>query len=85
MKPAIADDPALAEPAVEFSQWLLARKPQWEGTLLFDPGKVRYRRMLYEGAAVLARLSPGEVAHYLGLNPWPSAGSSIGFDREELL
>jgi CRP-like cAMP-binding protein len=69
VKRVVASDPAMAEQSVKFSQWLLARKQQREEALLCDPVEVRYRRMRDEEAALLARLSQGDIARYLRVTP----------------
>lgn len=65
----VASDRVLAEHSVKFSQWLLARKQQREEALLCDTVEVRYRRMLKEEAALLTRLSQGDIARYLRVTP----------------
>jgi CRP-like cAMP-binding protein len=66
---AIDADPAFARQAAAFSQWLLARKQQREEALLCDSAETRYRRMLVEEAALLARLPQGDIARFLRVTP----------------
>ncbi len=65
----IRSDPAFGLKVTAFSQWLVARKQQREEALLCDSAETRYRNMLKDEPALLARLPQGDIARFLRVTP----------------
>jgi CRP-like cAMP-binding protein len=65
----IRSDPAFSLEVAAFSQWLVTRKQQREEALLCDSAETRYRNMLEDEPALLARLPQGDIARFLRVTP----------------
>lgn len=55
--------------ALAFSQWVIRRKQMREAALLSLSPEARYRALLDNAPAALARLPQGDIARFLGITP----------------
>jgi CRP-like cAMP-binding protein len=66
---AAAQDGAVRDAALAFSQWLIGRKQAREAALLSLTPEGRYRALLAAAPLALARLPQGDIARFLGITP----------------
>lgn len=66
---ALADTPDLLRSFADFSAWVLRRKQAREEMLLCLSAEDRYRQLLAQEPALVARLMQSDIARYIGITP----------------